>query len=102
MAEIRRLGFDELVREVSQDRPFLGICVGMQALMERSEEKDGVDCIGLFPGQVRFFDKDLHEDGKHLKVPHMGRNEVTQVVEHTLWPALPGTGRYDLRHCISD
>ena len=51
MAEIRRLGFDELVREVSQDRPFLGICVGMQALMERSEENDGVDCIGLFPAR---------------------------------------------------
>ena len=41
MAEIRRLGFDALVREVSQDRPFLGICVGMQALLERSEENDG-------------------------------------------------------------
>ncbi|MBU2333813.1 MAG: imidazole glycerol phosphate synthase subunit HisH, partial [Gammaproteobacteria bacterium] len=76
MAEIRRLGFDELVREVSQDRPFLGICVGMQALMERSEENEGVDCIGLFPGQVRFFGKDLHEDGEHLKVRHMGWNEV--------------------------
>ena len=36
MAEIKRLGFDALVREVSQDRPFLGICVGMQALLERS------------------------------------------------------------------
>jgi len=54
MAEIKRLGFDSLVREVSADRPFLGICVGMQALLERSEENDGVDCIGLFPGQVRF------------------------------------------------
>ena len=50
MAEIRRLGFDSLVREVSQDRPFLGICVGMQALLDSSEENDGVDCIGLFPG----------------------------------------------------
>ena len=85
MAEIRRLGFDELVREVSQDRPFLGICVGMQALMERSEENDGVDCIGLFPGQVRFFGKDLVEDGEHLKVPHMGWNEVKRVVDHPLW-----------------
>lgn len=41
MAEIRRLGFDSLVREVSQDRPFLGICVGMQALLEHSEENAG-------------------------------------------------------------
>ena len=76
MAEIRRLGFDSLVREVSQDRPFLGICVGMQALLDSSEENDGVDCIGLFPGAVKFFGKDLHEDGEHLKVPHMGWNEV--------------------------
>uniref|UniRef100_A0A1I8ACK8 Glutamine amidotransferase type-1 domain-containing protein n=1 Tax=Steinernema glaseri TaxID=37863 RepID=A0A1I8ACK8_9BILA len=76
MAEIRRLGFDSLVREVSQDRPFLGICVGMQALLDHSEENDGVDCIGLFPGNVRFFGKGLHEDGEHLKVPHMGWNEV--------------------------
>ena len=41
MAEIRRLGFDALVREVSQDRPFLGICVGMQALLDSSEENGG-------------------------------------------------------------
>lgn len=57
MAEIRRLGFDALVREVSQDRPFLGICVGMQALLDSSEENGGVDCIGLFPGQVKFLAK---------------------------------------------
>ena len=66
MAEIQRLGFDQLVQEVSADRPFLGICVGMQALMERSEENDGVDCIGLFPGQVRFFGKGMVEDGEQL------------------------------------
>ena len=88
MAEIRRLGFDELVREVSQDRPFLGICVGMQALMERSEENDGVDCIGLFPGQVRFFGKDLHEDGEHLKVPHMGWNNLVIDNDHAIFDGI--------------
>jgi len=55
MTEIRRLGFEELIKEVSQDRPFLGICVGMQALMTHSEENNGVNCIDLFPGHVRFF-----------------------------------------------
>ena len=85
MAEIKRLGFDQLVQEVSADRPFLGICVGMQALMERSEENDGVDCIGLFPGQVRFFGKGMVEDGEQLKVPHMGWNQVQQSIEHRLW-----------------
>lgn len=64
MAEIRRLGVDELVREVSRDRPFLGICVGMQALMSRSEENGGVDSINLFSSQVRFFGDNLVENGE--------------------------------------
>jgi len=98
MAEIRRLGFDSLVREVSQDRPFLGICVGMQALLDRSEENEGVDCIGLFPGQVKFFGKDLHEDGAHLKVPHMGWNEVSQAVDHPLWHDIPDMARFYFVH----
>ncbi|MEP4574151.1 imidazole glycerol phosphate synthase subunit HisH, partial [Marinobacter sp.] len=78
MAEIRRLGIDNLVREVSADRPLLGICVGMQALMSRSEENGWVDCIDLFPSEVRFFGDNLSENGERLKVPHMGWNEVHQ------------------------
>ena len=98
MAEIKRLGFDQLVREVSQDRPFLGICVGMQALLESSEENGGVDCIGMFPGQVRFFGKDLVEDCEKLKVPHMGWNEVEQVVQHPLWHEIPDRARFYFVH----
>ena len=98
MSEIKRLGFDELVREVSADRPFLGICVGMQALLERSEENGGVDGIGLFPGQVRFFGKDLTEDSEKLKVPHMGWNEVAQTVDHPLWQDIPDNGRFYFVH----
>ena len=98
MAEIKRLGFDELVREVSADRPFLGICVGMQALMERSEENDGVDCIGLVPGQVRFFGKGMVEDGEQLKVPHMGWNEVSQLQTHALWSGIGSGSRFYFVH----
>ena len=98
MAEIKRLGFDQLVQEVSADRPFLGICVGMQALMERSEENDGVDCIGLFPVQVRFFGKGMVEDGEQLKVPHMGWNQVQQSIEHPLWHDIPDLARFYFVH----
>ena len=98
MAEIRRLEVDTLVREVSRDRPFLGICVGMQALMSRSEENNGVDCIGLFPSEVRYFGDNLTENGERLKVPHMGWNEVFQTIDHPLWHNIPDGDRFYFVH----
>lgn len=100
MAEIRRLGVDELVREVSRDRPLLGICVGMQALLARSEENQGVDCIGLFPGSVDFFGNELREGNLRLKVPHMGWNEVWQDLQaaHPIWHDIPDGERFYFVH----
>ncbi|MEH3022120.1 MAG: imidazole glycerol phosphate synthase subunit HisH [Pseudomonas oryzihabitans] len=98
MAEIHRQGIDELVREVSQDRPFLGVCVGMQALMQRSEENGGVECIGLFPGAVRRFPNGMQEEGETLKVPHMGWNEVGHVLDHPLWHGIPDRARFYFVH----
>ncbi|PCM44714.1 imidazole glycerol phosphate synthase subunit HisH [Marinobacter sp. ANT_B65] len=98
MAEMRRHGVDELVREVSRDRPFLGICVGMQALMSRSEENGGVDGINLFPSEVRFFGENLVENGERLKVPHMGWNEVYHTKEHPLWQGIPDGDRFYFVH----
>ncbi len=98
MAEIRRLGVDTLVREVSQDRPFLGICVGMQALMEHSEENNGVDCIGLLPGQVKFFGDPLMDGDEKLKVPHMGWNRVSQTQQHPLWQGIDEGERFYFVH----
>ena len=94
MAEIRRLGIDELVREVSADRPLLGICVGMQALMSRSEENGWVDCIDLFPSEVRFFGDNLTENGERLKVPHMGWNEVVIKKDNNLIKGSGGQNYY--------
>ncbi|MEC7816774.1 MAG: imidazole glycerol phosphate synthase subunit HisH [Pseudomonadota bacterium] len=98
MAEMHRLGVVELVREVSQDRPFLGICVGMQALMARSEENGGVDGIGLFSSEVRYFGDHLTENGERLKVPHMGWNQVRQAQEHPLWHKIPDGDRFYFVH----
>jgi len=98
MAEMQRQGVDALVREVSQDRPFLGICVGMQALMSRSEENGGVDGINLFPSEVRFFGDNLTDNGERLKVPHMGWNQVYQTMEHPLWADIPDGDRFYFVH----
>ncbi|MCS7049415.1 MAG: imidazole glycerol phosphate synthase subunit HisH, partial [Verrucomicrobiae bacterium] len=70
MANLARLGLVEAVREVvRQGRPFLGICLGMQALFESSEEAPGVAGLGLLAGSVPRF------RAAGLKVPHMGWNQ---------------------------
>ncbi|MBL4888435.1 MAG: imidazole glycerol phosphate synthase subunit HisH, partial [Candidatus Lindowbacteria bacterium] len=89
MAEIRRLGFDQAVARAIKEKPVLAICVGMQALMTRSDENDGVDCLDLIPGHVRYFGSDLRGEGdERLKVPHMGWNCVRQTMDHPLWQGI--------------
>jgi glutamine amidotransferase len=86
MAEIRRQQIDSLIREQVMEKPVLGICVGMQAMMEHSDENGGVDCIGLCAGNVlRFAEHLTNNDGLPLKVPHMGWNNVAQTHAHPMW-----------------
>lgn len=99
MGEIKRLGIDDMLRRLVEDRPVFGICVGMQALMQHSEENGGVDCIGLFEGNVVRFPKDMvGEDGDHLKVPHMGWNEVKQIGTHPMWNNIEDNSRFYFVH----
>ncbi len=99
MAEILRLGVDEVVREVAATKPILAICVGMQALMNRSEENKGVDCLGLFDGDVKFFGEALQDArGNRLKVPHMGWNQLHQAVAHPLWRNIEQDSRFYFVH----
>jgi glutamine amidotransferase len=99
MAEIRRLCIDEILREQVRKKPVLAICVGMQALMQHSEENGGVDCIGLFAGKVRRFDeRALDANGDVLKVPHMGWNRVRQTCPHAMWNNIPDNERFYFVH----
>ena len=101
MAEIRRLRCDELLMRALTDerKPVLAICVGMQALMDRSDENDGINCLGLIPGEVRFFGQPMVDaDGQRLKVPHMGWNEVRQVRDHPLWAGIHDKARFYFVH----
>ncbi|TQV65985.1 imidazole glycerol phosphate synthase subunit HisH [Exilibacterium tricleocarpae] len=100
MGEIRRLGFDTAVGDaVAAGKPILAICVGLQALMQHSEENGGVDCLGILPGRVRFFGRDLRAaDGRHLKVPHMGWNQVEQTLDHPLWHGIAQHSRFYFVH----
>ena len=71
----------------------------MQALLESSEENGGVEGIGLLPGRVRFFGGNLcDEQGLRLKVPHMGWNNVEQVIDHPLWHGIENNSRFYFVH----
>ena len=101
MAEIRRLCVDEMLREQVKLKPVLAICVGMQALMQHSEENGGVPCIGLFAGKVkRFDDHAVDASGAVLKVPHMGWNRVRQSKPHAMWRDIDNNGHFYFVHII--
>jgi glutamine amidotransferase len=85
MAAFEGSGFERVVRgHLAQGRPFLGICVGLQLLMEGSEEAPGVAGLGILPGRVVRFPR---EPG--VSVPHMGWNELEPWGET---PLLSGVG----------
>ena len=100
MAEIKRLELDGLIHELVKSKPFLGVCVGMQALMEHSAENDGTPCLGVLPGSVEFFGNGLvdPESGTSLKVPHMGWNQVHQEQSHPLWDDIDQDERFYFVH----
>lgn len=77
----------DVLARVMADRPFLGVCMGMQALMTRSEENDGVEALDAIPGEVRHCRR-LTGDDQRLKIPHMGWNRVRQTRPHPLWEGI--------------
>ncbi len=87
MAEIHRFELAPTLAVVIQDRPFLGICMGLQVLLERSEEHWDTTCLGLVPGTVRGFSTWGREpgSGQYLTVPQMGWNQVHFTRTHALW-----------------
>ena len=68
---LKRTEFDTFLKEwIAADRPFLGVCLGLQALFERSEEGDRAG-LGVFPGVISRF-----KSAPSLRIPHMGWNEA--------------------------
>ena len=98
MAELGRRGLVAPLRRAAAEKPLLAICIGMQALMQSSEENGGTACLGILPGRVRHFGASLADaDGNTLKVPHMGWNQVHQEY-HPLWTGIPQDSRFYFVH----
>jgi glutamine amidotransferase len=88
MENLNRLGIAEVLRSdvAPAGTPFLGICIGIQVLLDCSDE-DNAQCLGIIPGRVVRYPSSL--DGRSLKVPQIGWNRVHQVRQHPLFAGVP-------------
>ncbi len=99
MRELRDSGLQDAVLDAAARKPLMGVCVGMQMLLDHSEEQD-TPGLGLIPGRVKRFvlDGRLQADGSRYKVPQMGWNRVTQRHTHALWAGVPDQSYFYFVH----
>jgi len=96
MRQLAASGARDAVVTAAREKPFLGICIGLQMLFERGEEGD-TPGLGLLAGSVpRFQAEGLKIQG--LKIPHMGWNEVMQARPHPLWEGIASASRFYFVH----
>ena len=90
MRELTDSGLKQAVLDAARSKPLFGVCVGMQMLLDHSEEQD-TPGLGLIGGRVRRFRLEgmLQPDGSRYKVPQMGWNRVHQALPHPLWAGVP-------------
>ncbi|PVV22120.1 MAG: imidazole glycerol phosphate synthase subunit HisH [gamma proteobacterium symbiont of Ctena orbiculata] len=98
MAAISDHHLNRAVLDAARSKPFLGICMGQQVLLEFSEENDGTQLMGLIEGRVRRFPGGTAPDGEALKIPHMGWNQVHQGYDHPLWRDIEQDSRFYFVH----
>jgi glutamine amidotransferase len=98
MAAISEHHLNRAVLQAASSKPFLGICMGQQVLLEQSEENGGTELLGLFEGQVKHFPGGVGPDGEVLKIPHMGWNKVTRQIDHPLWQSIDQDSRFYFVH----
>jgi glutamine amidotransferase len=91
MRQLAESGAREAVIEAARDKPWLGLCIGLQMLFEHGEEGD-TPGLGVLPGRI----PRLSAPG--LKIPHMGWNEVLQAGPHPLWQGIPDRSRFYFVH----
>ena len=103
MDELQRSGLKQAVLHAAAHKPLMGICVGMQMLLDHSDEQD-TPGLGLIPGVVRRFELAgrLQPDGSRFKVPQMGWNQVHQQAHegalHPIWAGVPDASYFYFVH----
>ncbi len=88
MQALNEHGLVDVIKKSAQEKPFLGICLGLQLLFDHSQENDGTDGLSIIPGNVTKFARN------DLKIPHMGWNTVKQSIDHPLWHNIDNNSRF--------
>ena len=103
MRELRDSGVQQALLEAARTKPLFGVCVGMQMLLDHSDEGD-VPGLGLIAGGVHRFELAgrMQADGSRFKVPQMGWNQVWQTAPdgkvHPLWAGIADGSHYYFVH----
>ncbi len=99
MRELRDSGLLGAVLDAAARKPLMGVCIGMQMLLSRSEEGP-TQGLGLIAGEVKRFALEgrLQSDGSRFKVPQMGWNQVRQARTHALWAGVPDDSYFYFVH----
>ena len=103
MRELRDSGLEEAVLDAAANKPLMGVCIGMQMLLDKSEEgagEGGTPGLGLIGGEVVRFrlEGQNQPDGSRFKVPQMGWNEVIQARQHPIWQGVPDASHFYFVH----
>jgi glutamine amidotransferase len=99
MDALREAGLTGALTEAIHSKPFLGLCLGLQSLLEFSEEDGGTTGLGIIPGTVvKFPGGATDAAGNHCKIPHMGWNNVEQARAHPLWKGIAPGERFYFVH----
>ncbi len=88
MQALNQHGLSEVIKYSAHEKPFLGICLGLQLLFDHSDENGGTQGLSIIPGNVVKFPK------SDLKIPHMGWNQVKHIIEHPLWHNIEDNARF--------
>ncbi len=100
MQELESRNLVSLLKDLVRQKPFLGICLGLQALISHSEEDGGTQGLDIIKGDTLHFGPLFKKNRipSHLKIPHMGWNQVKQTQAHALWENIPDLTRFYFVH----
>ncbi len=76
------------IKQAAHEKPFLGICLGLQLLFDHSQENGGTQGLSILDGEV------VHFPESKLKIPHMGWNTVKHTIDHPLWQGIEDNARF--------